>query len=318
MLVLELPDIHERWPFAASYNRQEAATSAESIAWIESLGVLSDRRLKQFKLADFGGLASIAYSHFTHADHYRVACDMINLLFVFDDFSDPLSPQSALNIAATSLDALRNWETPTPYGEHPIVEMHRSFSKRLHRVSRSDILDKFVANYDGYLKAVATEAKDRDNKTPRSTLASYLALRRETGAVTCCFNLLLIPYEIPDDILRDSRIKHLETLGLDLVCVGNDILSFNVEHARGDTHNAVFVVMHEHGLSIQDAMDFVGRWYRGKVEDFCTAMRDLPPCSSLYTRHHVKMYATGIANWVTANYEWSLRSSRSPGVKQLT
>ena len=57
-------------------------------------------------------------------------------------------------------------------------------------------------------------------------------------------------------------------------------------------------------------MDSVGRWYRDRVEDFCTAMRNLPLCSSLYTRNHVKMYATGIANWVTANYEWSLRSSR--------
>jgi hypothetical protein len=89
-----------------------------------------------------------------------------------------------------------------------------------------------------------------------------------------------------------------------------DILSFNVEHARGDTHNAVIVVMHERGLSSQEAMDFMGVWYREKVEEFCTAMRDLPPCGSVCVRDQVKMYVTGIANWVTGNYEWSLRSGR--------
>jgi len=284
--------------------------SAESAAWIESIGILSVPRLKKFRGANFGGLASIAYALFTEADQYRITCDMVNLLFVFDDLTDELPAQDGRDIAKISLNALSDWKTPRPYGEHPVGEMHRSLSERLHSVANPQILDKFIANYNKYLKAVIFEAEDRDAKTTRSSLESYLALRRETGAVTCCFNLLLIPLEIPDDILRDPRIVYLETLGLDMVCVGNDILSFNVEHARGDTHNAVIVVMHEQGLCIQDAMDFVGAWYREKVEQFCNAMRDLPPCHSVAVRNAVKMYVAGVANWVTANYEWSLGSVR--------
>ncbi|KAJ7879303.1 isoprenoid synthase domain-containing protein, partial [Mycena olivaceomarginata] len=307
---LILPDIHERWPFTVIHSKWEAAVSAESIAWIESLCILSGPRLKPFRAANFGALASIVYYHFTDPRHYRVACDLVNLLFVFDDLSDQLSAQDARAVAATSMDALRNWEIPRAAGEHPVGEMHRSFSERLHLISSADVLDEFTVNYNKYLTAVIAEAEDRDRQTVRSSLESYLALRRETGAVTCCFNLLLIPYGIPPHILRDSRITHLETLGLDLVCVGNDILSFNVEYARGDTHNAVIVVMHERGLSSQDAMDFMGVWYREKVEEFCTAMRDLPSCGSVHMRDQVKMYVTGIANWVTGNYEWSLRSGR--------
>jgi hypothetical protein len=95
-----------------------------------------------------------------------------------------------------------------------------------------------------------------------------------------------------------------------------DILSFNAEQARGDIHNAVIVVMQEQTLSIQDAMDFVGAWYRETVEEFCTAMRDLPPCRSVAMRNGVKMYVAAIANWVTSNYEWSLRSGRYFAVGQ--
>ncbi|KAJ7304569.1 isoprenoid synthase domain-containing protein [Mycena albidolilacea] len=305
---LVLPDIHERWSFTVAHSRSEATISDESTAWIESLGILSGPRMKAFRAANFGYFTAIVYGHFTDARHHRVACDLVNLLFVFDDLSDELPAQDTRTVAAISLDALCNWKMPRVAGEHPVGEMHRR--RRLHFISSAAVLHKFMHDYDKYLTAVIAEAEDRDRRTIRGSLDTYLALRRETGAATCCFDLLLIPYEIPGRILRDSRITHLEMLGLDLVCVGNDILSFNIEQARGDTHNSVIVVMHERGLSSQDAMDFMGVWYREKVEEFCTAMRDLPPCGSVYMRDQVKMYVTAIANWVTGNYEWGLRSDR--------
>ena len=83
-----------------------------------------------------------------------------------------------------------------------------------------------------------------------------------------------------------------------------------MEQARGDTHNAVLVVMGEQGLSAQDAMDFVGKWYCEAVEEFLEAMRDVPQCGSVIIRTRVKMYFAAIANWVTSNYEWSLLSGR--------
>ncbi|KAJ7817050.1 isoprenoid synthase domain-containing protein [Mycena olivaceomarginata] len=307
-MTLVLPDIHERWPFTVAHSRWEATISDESTAWIESLGILSGPRMKTFRAANFGDFTAIVYGHFTDARQYRVVCDLVNLLFVFDDLSDELSAQDARTAATISLDALRNWKLPRAAGEHPVGEMHRR--RRLHFISSADVLDKFMSSYDNYLTAVIAEAEDRDRRTIHGSLDSYLALRRETGAVTSCFNLLLIPYEIRSHILRDSRITHVERLGMDPICVGNDILSFNVEQARGDTHNAVIVAMHERGLSSQDAMDFMGVWYRDKVEEFCAAMRDLPSCGSVHMRDQVKMYVTGIANWVTGNYEWSLRSGR--------
>jgi hypothetical protein len=37
-----------------------------------------------------------------------------------------------------------------------------------------------------------------------------------------------------------------------------DIFSYNVEQARGDTHNMICVVMQEQALDLQTAVDFVG------------------------------------------------------------
>lgn len=68
--------------------------------------------------------------------------------------------------------------------------------------------------------------------------------------------------------------------------------------------------MKERGLSIQEAMDFIGEWYQSKAEEFCNVMRELPPCGTIDTRNQIKMYVTAIANWVTGNFEWSLRTRR--------
>ncbi|KAJ6455159.1 isoprenoid synthase domain-containing protein [Mycena sanguinolenta] len=264
--VLRLPDIHQRWPFPVAYNRWEDPVSAQTLAWLESLFILSPAELRKY--------------------HRRV------------------------NFCNFWLTAFYNWKTPRPSGEHPAGEMHRSFSERLHRVANSDVLVRFITKYELYLKAVINEADERDRNVVRPTLDSYLTLRRETGAVPMCFDLLLVPDEIPQGVLNDPRVARVERLGLDLICVGNDILSFNVEQARGDTHNAVLVVMYERGLSAQDAMDFVGKWYCEAVDEFLEAMRDVPPCGSVIIRTRVKMYFAAIANWVTSNYEWSLRSGR--------
>ncbi|KAJ7817043.1 isoprenoid synthase domain-containing protein [Mycena olivaceomarginata] len=291
---LILPDIHERWPFTVIHSQWEAAVSAESIAWIESLCILSGSRLKQFRAANFGALG--------------IHC---------------LSAQDARTVAATSMDALRNWETPRAAGGNiPSARCTEgSFSERLHLISSADVLDEFTVNYNKYLTAVIAEAEDRDRQTVRSSLESYLALRRETGAVTCCFNLLAhtvwnpAPYSagFAHHAFGDTRSGSglcREYVELLMYMRLQDILSFNVEHARGDTHNAVIVVMHERGLSSQDAMDLWACGTARKSREFCTAMRDLPPCGSVCVRDQVKMYVTGIANWVTGNYEWSLRSGR--------
>ncbi|KAJ6455197.1 isoprenoid synthase domain-containing protein [Mycena sanguinolenta] len=299
--VLRLPDMHERWPFLVAYNRWEDHVSAQTLAWLESLSILSTAHLKKYQArVNFCNFSAMAYAHFADMELFRVGCDLLNLLFIMDDITDEMSAAETRRIS----------DKPRPSWEHLAGEMHRSFSERLHRVASSDVLARFFTNYELYLEAVINEADERDRDVVRPSFYSYLKLRRETGAVIMCFDLLLVPDEIPQSVLNDPRVARVERLGIELICVANDILSFNVEQARGATHNAVLVVMREQGLSVQDAMDFVGKWYCEAVEEFLEAMRDVPQCGSVIIRTRVKMYFAGIANWVTSNYEWSLRSGR--------
>ncbi|KAF7336458.1 Terpene cyclase [Mycena sanguinolenta] len=291
--VLRLPDIHERWPFPVAYNRWEDSVSAETLAWLESLSIVSTADLRKYHgRVNFCNFSAMTYAHFANIEHFRVACDLINLLFVVDDITDEMSAADARRISVISLQGLR----------------YRFL--RLHRVASSDVLARFITSYERCLEAVVNEADERDRNIVRPSFDSYLTLRRETSAVPICFDLLLLPAEIAETILNDARVARVERLGIELVCMANDILSFNVEQARKATHNAVIVVMRQQELSVQDAMDFVGRWYCQAAEEFLEAMRDVPQCGSVIIRTRVKMYFAAIANWVTSNYEWSLRSGR--------
>jgi len=197
---------------------------------------------------------------------------------------------------------------------------------QLKNKSSQTTLLRFIPSYERYLEAVLCEAAERENHFIRGSIDAYLALRRYTGAIKPSFDLILLPVEIPDEVLLDPRIVKLEMIAIDMVAVANvsvftptqvpahsnfqDVVSFNVEQARGDVHNAVIVIMHQKGLNVQEAMNDVNEWYNQRGKDFLDAMLDLPECPSIDVREKLKWYVHGLGNWVTANYEWSLGSKR--------
>lgn len=96
-----------------------------------------------------------------------------------------------------------------------------------------------------------------------------------------------------------------------------DVVSFNVEQARGDIHNIAIVLMAERGFSVQEAMDFVGDWYQSRSRHFVLLLDFLWGSQSDKDPGHVELrsYLLGLATWVTANYEWSFESQRFFGAQ---
>ena len=59
------------------------------------------------------------------AEHYRIGCDLMNLYFVWDDHTDPLTAEEVRAIADCSLDAIHNPDKERPEGESVIGEITR-------------------------------------------------------------------------------------------------------------------------------------------------------------------------------------------------
>ncbi|KAF9465679.1 terpenoid synthase [Collybia nuda] len=306
-----LPDIHHDWPFPRTSNPHYAAVAPESMDWASSFKLFPADRQRAFQAIIPGLLGSMAYPNHSR-EHFRTACDLMGILFAVDEVSDRLGPGEARVVADAMMDALRHPEKKRDATEPRLAEMLRSFWVRALGTASNTTVRRFVKSYEDYVRAMTQEAQDRQHKSVRKSMAEYLDLRRYTGAIKPSFDCLLLPLEISDALLDSPAVKELEMIAIELIAVANDIVSFNVEQARGDIHNLVIVLMDgDEKLGVQAAMDMVGDWYRQRCRDFIEGLKRLPSVDGGdYEVLCLHQYAWGLGNWVTANYEWSFESHR--------
>ena len=90
-----------------------------------------------------------------------------------------------------------------------------------------------------------------------------------------------------------------------------------MEKARGlELHNSVELVMHEHGLDIQGAIDWLERYAAGVHAGFLDNVTKMPSWGEDVDRR-VDIYINGIAQWVRGNDDWTFESGRYFGDKGL-
>ncbi|KAF7372989.1 Terpene cyclase [Mycena sanguinolenta] len=301
-----LPDLLAQWPFETNPNPLQNIV-ADSAAWVESFEAFSPRAQIAFNLCKFGIFSSLAYAT-AGPGHFRAACDLMNLFFVFDEKSDEASGQEVAQQAADIMRALRN---PTEFipGESILGAMTRSFWKRTLLVASQSSAQRFIKHFDEYTDAVRQQAVDRETGHLRS-ISEYLQLRRGTIGVRPSFDFFLLTDDLPDSAVDHPHIERLACGAIDMTILANDIYSYNVEQSRGDDeHNLVTVAMREKNFSVQQAVDHVGEQYLHISRAFCEDMKNLPifpdPVDNL-----VKEYATGMALWVYTNIKWSFASQR--------
>jgi Terpene synthase family 2, C-terminal metal binding len=88
-----------------------------------------------------------------------------------------------------------------------------------------------------------------------------------------------------------------------------DIFSYNVEQSKGDTHNMIPVVMHQEGLDIQAAVDFVGDMCKSAIDRFIEEQNYLPSWGPKIDRD-LAVYIQGLADWIVGSLHWSFETER--------
>ncbi|KAJ6564020.1 terpenoid synthase [Mycena capillaripes] len=301
-----LPDLLAHWPFETKPNPLQNVV-ADSAAWVESYGAFNPRAQIAFNRCKFGIFSSLAYAK-AGPDHFRVACDLMNLFFVFDEKSDEASGQEVARQAADIMNALRNPGEVIP-GESILGAMTRSFWKRTLVVASPSSAQRFIRNFDEYTDAVRQQAVDRDTGRVRS-IREYLQLRRGTIGVRPSFDFFLLTDDLPDSVVEHPHIERLAIGAIDMTILANDLYSYNVEQSRGDDqHNMVTVAMREKNLSVQQAVDHVGEQYQQICRAFCEDMKNMPTFSGPLDNMATE-YAAGMSLWVYTNIKWSFASER--------
>ncbi|KAG6883541.1 hypothetical protein C0992_008520, partial [Termitomyces sp. T32_za158] len=290
-----LPDTLADWPWKRNVNPLYLQVKAESSEWIQGFTAFTPEAQRAFDLCNFELLASLAYPYEIE-EIVRAGCDLMNLFFLFDEYTDAAALCEVQNMAKIVMDAIRSPEKPRPAGECVVGEVARQFWKLSRKCASEGARRRFIQSFDQYTASVVEQALDRTRGYIRN-IDEYFLVRRETIGAKPAFWILQFGLNLPEDVFDDPIIQRLTISCTDMLILGNDLCSYNVEQARGDdNHNIVTIVMHHQKLGLAEAMKWIGDYHSKLEQDFLTDLNHVP-----HFGHEIegdlKRYLDGLGNW---------------------
>ncbi|KAF9806349.1 hypothetical protein IEO21_08705 [Rhodonia placenta] len=296
--MIYLPDTMANWPWPRAINPHHEEVKAESDAWFEGFKPFTKQSQVAFDKCDFGRLASLAYP-WASKEHLRTGCDLMNVFFVIDEYTDVECASVVRGMVDIVIDAINNPHKPRPEGECLLGEMTRQFWERAIKTATPSSQKHFIEAFTDYLNSVVEQAADRDNNHIR-TVDSYLKTRRE--------NIGARPSYFPAELglnLPDEAFYH------------PDIASYNKEQATGDDrHNILTIVMHQFNIDLEAAMTWVASYHKDVENKFLDGMKELPSFGPVVDKE-LEEYILALAIWPRTNDCWNFESGRYFGSKGL-
>ncbi|KAG1854771.1 isoprenoid synthase domain-containing protein [Suillus tomentosus] len=309
-----IPDLLARWPFPRRLNQHHSKVCAESFSWLASFKAFSPKAQQAFDRCNFSLLACLAYP-IASEEHVRSSCDFMNLVFVIDEYSDVSKEDEVRQQKDVIMDALRHPYKPRPKGEWVGGEVARQFWGRTIRNASGQSQKRFIAVFDDYLEGVVQQAIDRSRHHIHD-IDSYFDVRRRTIGARPAFALLELGFDIPDEVISHPAIENVVSASTDMLILANDIVSYNLEQARGDdSHNIVTIIM-QLDTDVNGAMLWVADRHTKLEQEYFEAIAAIPKWGEPIDSQ-VKEYCNGLGNWVRANYDWNFESERYLGINGL-
>ncbi|KAF8484312.1 terpenoid synthase [Gautieria morchelliformis] len=298
--MLYLPDTMANWPWPRAINPNYEEVKAQSNAWFQSFNAFSPRSQRAFDKCDF--------------EHLRTGCDLMNLFFVIDEYTDVEPASVVRGMAEIVIDALNNPHKSRPEGEIVLGVVAQQFWKLAIKTASPTSQRHMVESFTAYLESVIQQAIDRDTNTIR-TIDSYFQNRRENIGARPSYVPMELDLDLPDEVFYHPVIVELSIYIADLIILGNDIASYNKEQATGDDrHNIITVAMHEYNIDTNGAMAWVANRHAETETKFLDGLKRVPSWGPEMDRQ-VQQYLYGLANWPRCNDCWNFESGRYFGSK---
>ncbi|KAI0325772.1 terpenoid synthase [Cubamyces sp. BRFM 1775] len=304
-----LPDLHAITPFVSFFNPHYDKISPEATAWVVQFSVLSGRQRAHYISSMTQLLTPYTYPR-ANEERYRCCCDYVSILFIYDEITDHQSGEDARSSSERACNAMEdaNFDDGTA-----LCRLIHDFSRRLSDGCGPVTFQRFISYWKLYVNAVTKEAQLREHDEVLDP-DSYQQLRREFSSVRA--SLVISGYalgiDLSDEVFNHPTFSTMYLAATDMVCVANDLYSYNMEQAMGAGHggnNLLTVLMKHKGLDLQGAVDYVGEYWKTLVERYLNAKRDLPSWSEEIDKD-VAQYAVAMEDWVIGSMDWSFESPR--------
>ncbi|KAF7341698.1 Terpene cyclase [Mycena sanguinolenta] len=311
-----LPDPMNSWPWPRQINPHYREVTAQSTAWLHSLKLLGPKSQRAFDRCETGLLAALAYPT-ASKEHLRTGCDLLNLTFLVDEYSEMEDSCGIHEMVEVMLDALCN-----PHKKRPAHEMHlgeavcQFWNLALETASESS-QKHFVEAFTGYLYSIMQEADECDAGAVL-TIAHYLDIRSRNIGAYACFIPGELHLNLPDHIFYNPVLADLRRIAAQLLIVNNDLMSYNKEQAIGrDEYNFLAIIMRtDSTMDLPAATSWLSAYHESLQSEFIDTI-SLLPSFGLALDREVQEYTSYLANWPRAQDCWNFESTRYFGNKGL-
>ena len=204
-----VPDLFKDCPFVFQINPHYQIAKVEADQWLHSYGIKGIEKATKW---DFPLLAAMTHST-NDVKRLSVLSNYYQWTFVFDDLFDDgefsKSPRHARDTADLTISVLRDPET-FPKTSFVLAEMLRNFLLEIKKTATGGCYRRLVEHIREYIDAAVQQVINRANDVELD-INSYIELRRKTGAIECCFDLIEYDFnlDIPDEVKDDPTIRKL-------------------------------------------------------------------------------------------------------------
>ncbi|KAJ3860026.1 terpenoid synthase [Lentinula novae-zelandiae] len=290
-----IPDTMSNWPWPRMINPHYEEVKAASDAWFHSFAAFDARAQLAFDKCNF--------------EHLRTGCDLMNLFFVIDEYTDVETESVVRQMVDIVSDALNHPHKTRPSGENILGLITQQFWKLAIKTASPTSQHHMVESFTAYLESVVQQAADRDRSHIR-TVDSYFETRRENIGARPSYVPMELGLDLPDEVFYHPVILKLSVYIADLIILDNDIASYNKEQANGDDHhNILTVVMHQLDTDLNGAMVWATTYHDEIETKFLDGLKYVPSWGDDLDGQ-IQQYLTGLANWPRCNDCWNFESGR--------
>ncbi|TDB73488.1 terpene synthase [Micromonospora sp. KC721] len=261
----------------------------------------------------FAQYAGRLYPDATEPD-LRTLALIFTWFFLVDDACDgpdrlPPERVAALRDGATAL--LRDG----PRRRHPgfggplrrlLVVAWRPARHRMPAGWRNRFTDAVAHHLEGtWREAVSIES----GRLP--SVAEYVQLRRATSAAYVSYPLVEFATgrPLPDAVCHHPLLRHVGTVGNDLISWYNDIASLDRDRVTSGGHNLVLALAAERGVPVETAVELVAQRWRAELDRFVALRASVPSFGPTWDPA-VAAHLDGVANAVRGTVDWTMESAR--------
>ncbi|MEU7636062.1 hypothetical protein AB0C11_08205 [Streptomyces sp. NPDC039016] len=317
---MQLEDFGSTMPFPPRINPHLEDIRAGHERWLRRYRLISDdadaESFKEWKMVE---LAARAYPEAT-ARGLRLAADALAWFFRFDDLFDggPLAcdiPRAGKLVAAVTGIADNPSFTSEVDGT-PVIDAFRDIRSRSVHGMSPEWIERSADRWRGYFQGNLKETTIRAGGTPIS-LNELIRLRRYTiaAAPSADLNECACAFEISDEVALNPHFQGMEADTADAIIFVNDLWSASKEESAGEPFNAISVIQSEAHCDRRTAQIKVAGLLDDRVRRFThrrTVFEDWLSGRKMSERERSAAFhqAAHLQDWIRANYDWSLESSR--------